>query len=181
VGVLLRRWRDRRRRSQLDLALAVGVSTRHLSFVETGRARPSPELLLVLAEELDVPLRATNELLLRAGYAPRYGETPLDHPRIGRAIAAVRRVLDAHDPYPGVLLDRRWNVLVANRGATALVAGLPHHVLQPELNLFRVSLHPDGLAPRTHDFPRRWPRRCGPTRRSRICPDRWSRMSQRWC
>src|SRR4051812_22501121 len=102
VGDLLRDWRTRRRRSQLDLALDVGVSTRHLSFVETGRSRPSVELVLAIAHHLDVPLRERNGLLLAAGFAPRFGETPLDAPTMDRVRGAVQQVLDAHDPYPGV-------------------------------------------------------------------------------
>ena len=120
VGPLVREWRTRRNRSQLDVALDVGVSTRHLSFVETGRARPSPELLLLIAERLDVPLRERNALLLAAGYAPRYSHVALGEPAMSRARAALQRMLDAHDPYPGVVVDRQWNVVVANRGASAL-------------------------------------------------------------
>jgi transcriptional regulator with XRE-family HTH domain len=149
VGALVRDWRLRRRRSQLDLALDAGVSTRHLSFVETGRARPSPELVLTLAERLDVPIRDRNELLLAAGYAPRYAETPLDAASMDRVRASLRRMLDAHDPFPGVVVDRQWNVVLANRGAGALVADLPVEVTGPPLNIFRASLHPDGLAART--------------------------------
>lgn len=156
-GPLLREWRDRRRFSQMDLALRAGVSTRHLSFVETGRAQPSAELLLALGRELSLPLREQNTLLLAAGFAPRFSETPLEHPRMQRAMAAVQKVLDAHDPYPAVLLDRLWNVVAANRGALALVGQVPAHLLGPPLNVFRVSLHPDGLAPRTHDR-ERWAR-----------------------
>lgn len=149
VGALLRAWRDRRGRSQLELALDAGVSTRHLSFVETGRSRPSAELVLALAEGLDVPLRERNTLLLAAGYAPRYAERPLDDPAMVQARAAIQQVLDAHDPYPGVLLDRRWDVVGANAGAMALLADLPDHLAGPPANVFRVSLHPDGLAGRT--------------------------------
>src|SRR5262245_25623421 len=111
VGELVRTWRTARRRSQMDLALDVGVSTRHLSFVETGRSRPSPELVLALADRLDVPLRERNELLLAAGYAPRYQERPLDDPQLHRARSAMQQMLAAHDPYPGVVIDRHWNVV----------------------------------------------------------------------
>ena len=152
VGPLLRSWRDHRRRSQMDLAVDVGVSTRHLSFIETGRSTPSPEVLLALAEGLEVPLRERNTLLLAAGYAPRYAETPLDDPAMTRARAAVQRVLDAHDPYPGVVLDRRWDVVGANAGALALIEALPADLLQPPLNLFRIALHPEGMAARTTNF-----------------------------
>ena len=152
IGELVRDWRGRRRRSQLDLAIDVGVSARHLSFVETGRSKPSPELVLALAEHLDVPLRERNTLLLAAGYAPRYSETPLDAPATTRARAAVQRLLDAHDPYPGLVLDRHWNVVATNNAALAITAGLPADLLGPPLNVFRVSLHPDGLAARTRNF-----------------------------
>lgn len=152
VGDLMKEWRSRRRRSQLDLSLDVGVSTRHLSFVETGRSRPSPELVVAVADHLDVPLRERNKMLLAAGYAPRYSEVPLDDPTMDRVRASLRRLLDAHDPYPGVVIDRQWNVVLANPSAQALTAGLPERVLAPRLNVFRVCLHPDGLAARTANF-----------------------------
>jgi len=153
VGPLVRDWRTRRRRSQMDLALEVGVSPRHLSFVETGRSRPSPELLLAVAEHLDVPLRERNTLLLAAGYAPRYPHTSLDDASMARVRATLQRLLEAHDPYPGVVIDRAWNVMVANSAATLLVRDLPPALLGPPLNVFRVCLHPDGLAARTLNFP----------------------------
>lgn len=149
VGPLLRDWRERRRRSQMDLALDVGVSPRHLSFVETGRSRPSAELVLALAEGLEVPLRERNALLQAAGHAPRYRQTPLSAPEMQRAMAAIQRILDAHDPYPGVVLDRRWDVVGANAGARRLLEGLPAHLREPVPNIFRLSLHPDGMAART--------------------------------
>ncbi len=136
----------------MDLALDVGVSTRHLSFVETGRSRPSPELILAVADRLEVPLRERNALLVAAGYAPRYPETALDSAAMARARTALQRLLDTHDPYPGVVIDRAWNVVLANRPALALVDGLPASVLGPPLNVFRVCLHPDGLARRTLNF-----------------------------
>ncbi|MCF7551126.1 helix-turn-helix transcriptional regulator [Pseudonocardia sp. WMMC193] len=150
VGPLLRDWRRRRRRSQLDLALDVGVSTRHLSYVETGRAQPSAELVLALADGLDVPLRECNTLLLAAGYAPRYPARPLADPALHQARAALRRVLDAHDPYPGVVVDRAWDVVLANRAAAELLDGVPE-ALRP--NVYRMCLHPDGLAARTRNLP----------------------------
>ncbi len=149
VGVLLRDWRSRRRRSQLDLALDVGVSPRHLSFVETGRSRPSPELVLAVADHLEVPLRERNTLLLAAGYAPRYSQRSLDDPSMEVARDSLQRMLDAHDPYPGVVVDRQWNVVLANAAASALVADLPAELLGPPLNVYRACLHPDGLASRT--------------------------------
>src|SRR3954451_16635122 len=114
VGLLLRDWRRRRRLSQLDLALEAGVSTRHLSFVETGRARPSPEMVEHLAEQLDVPLRDRNRLLLAAGYAPAYRERTLDEPEMGPVREALDRVLAGHEPYPAVVVDRGWNLVAAN-------------------------------------------------------------------
>ena len=152
AGPLLKEWRARRRRSQLDLAVEAGVSTKHLSFVETGRARPSPELLLTLARHLDVPLRDRNALLLAAGYAPRFTETSIDAPAMAHVRASLQRLLSTHDPYPGVVLDRRWNVVLANEAAGGLIAGLPPELLLPSMNIFRLSLHPDGLAAITLNF-----------------------------
>jgi transcriptional regulator with XRE-family HTH domain len=151
VGVLLKDWRGRRRRSQLDLAHDAGVSPRHLSFVETGRSRPSPELVLTLAEHLDVPLRERNALLLAAGYAPRFQETSLTDPEMHRIRASLQQVLDSHDPYPGVVLDRRWDVVLANTAALRLVSTLPRELREP-VNVFRAGLHPDGLAAVTTNF-----------------------------
>src|SRR5918997_2281990 len=111
VGPLLRDWRRRRRMSQLDLALEAGVSSRHLSFIETGRARPSAEMVLRLAEHLDVPLRDRNQLLLAAGYAPIYSEASLHSPAMLAIRAALRRLLKAHDPYPALVVDRWWNIV----------------------------------------------------------------------
>ena len=153
VGPLVKDWRVRRRRSQLDLAYDVGVSPRHLSFVETGRSKPSPELLLALADRLEVPLRERNTLLLAAGYAPRYPETSLDATAMTRARGALQRLLDTHDPYPGVVIDRQWNVVLANDAAALLTGSLPEHLLGPPLNVFRACLHPDGLAGVTLNFP----------------------------
>ncbi len=152
AGPLLKDWRSRRRLSQMDLAIEAGVSTKHLSFVETGRSKPSRELLLTLAKHLDVPLRDRNSLLLAAGYAPRYRETSIDDPAMQRITASLQRLLAAHDPYPGVALDRRWNVVLANEAAGRLVSTLPAHVLTPTVNIFRASLHPDGLAAVTLNF-----------------------------
>jgi transcriptional regulator with XRE-family HTH domain len=137
----------------MDLALDVGVSPRHLSFVETGRSRPSPELLLAVADRLDVPLRERNALLLAAGYAPRYQETSLNAAAMGRVRVALQRLLDTHDPYPGVAIDRLWNVVLSNQAATLLLEGVPDHLLGPPMNVFRLCLHPEGLARRTLNFP----------------------------
>lgn len=152
VGTLMREWRTKRRRSQLDLSLDVGVSTRHLSFVETGRSKPSPELVLAVAEHLDVPLRERNRMLLAAGFAPRYTQHSLDDSSMARVRTSLQQMLDAHDPYPGVVIDRQWNILLANQAALAFVRDLPEHVIEPEVNVFRVCLHPDGLAPQTRNF-----------------------------
>lgn len=152
VGALLRDWRSRRRRSQMDLALDVGVSTRHLSCIETGRARPSPAMLEALAGALDVPLRERNRLLLAAGYAPRYAARSLDDDGMRQVRAALERLLRAHEPNPGLVLDRQWNLVLANRPAQALAGLLPAALTQPGFNVFRASLHPQGLAALTENF-----------------------------
>lgn len=149
VGTLCRHWRQLRRRSQLDLSVDVGVSTRHLSFVETGRSRPSRELILTLGRHLDVPLREQNRMLLAAGFAPQYTDTPLDDADAEHVRGAIDRLLAAHEPFPGVAVDGDWNVISANAGAFGLVAGLPDHLLTPTINIYRASLHPDGLAGRS--------------------------------
>ena len=148
VGTLLRDWRGRRRMSQLDLALDAEISTRHLSFVETGRSQPSRELVLRLAEHLDLPLRERNQLLLAAGYAPVYSENSLDGPQLAAVRAAMRQVLYGHEPYPAVMVDRAWNLVEANTGLALLVAGTSPALLTPPVNALRVSLHPEGMAPR---------------------------------
>jgi transcriptional regulator with XRE-family HTH domain len=149
VGELLREWRERRRLSQLELSIQADISTRHLSFVETGRSRPSRELLLHLAEHLEVPLRERNVLLLAAGYAPAYAETPLDAEVMAPARAALDAVLSGHHPFPAVIVDGRWNLVTANRPALALLTeGVAPELLEPPINAMRVSVHPDGLAPR---------------------------------
>lgn len=145
IGELVKTWRSRRSCSQMALALDVGVSTRHLSFVETGRSKPSPELVLALAERLD-PLRERNTMLLAAGYAPRFSSHPLDDEAMAVIRSSLQRVLDAHDPYPGLVLDRRWNIVMVNRAAGRLVELLPPELRSEPINLFRASLHPDGLA-----------------------------------
>src|ERR671926_498464 len=123
VGPLLREWRERRRLSQLELALEAGVSARHVSFIETGRANPSPEMVLKLAGKLDVPLRESNQLLIAAGYAPRYGALAFEAPEMDPVREAIDRLLSAHDPYPAVVVDRHWELIAANRGAGLLTAG----------------------------------------------------------
>lgn len=148
VGDLLRDWRQRRRRSQLDLALDAEVSARHLSFVETGRAQPSREMLLRLAEQLDVPLRERNALLVAAGYAPVYAATPLDEPEMAAARRAIEMLLAGHEPYPALAVDRHWNLVTANRAVGLLLEGVAAHLLAPPANVLRLSLHPEGVAPR---------------------------------
>jgi transcriptional regulator with XRE-family HTH domain len=152
VGALLREWRERRRLSQLDLSCDAGISSRHLSFLETGRARPSREMLLHLAEELKVPLRARNALLLAAGFAPAYAERSLDDPALAGARRSIDRVLQAHEPFPALVVDRGWRMVAANRALAPLLAGVAPDLLQPPVNVLRVSLHPQGLGPRIANF-----------------------------
>jgi transcriptional regulator with XRE-family HTH domain len=152
VGTLLRDWRRRRRMSQLELALSAEVSARHLSFVETGRARPSRELLLHLAEHLDIPLRQRNELLLAAGLAPVFGETDLEAPAMQPVRDAIRRLLTAHEPFPAVVVDGRWNLIDSNRAVAVMLAGVEPTMLTPPVNVVRISLHPDGMARRIANF-----------------------------
>lgn len=146
IGPLLRSWRQRRQRSQLDLAGAARISTRHLSFVETGRAKPSRELILQLGLALDLPLRERNRLLLAGGYAPAYAERGLDSDALAAARDALERVLRAHEPYPALVVDRHWNLLLHNRPAGALMALVDPSLLQGRINVLRASLHPQGLA-----------------------------------
>jgi transcriptional regulator with XRE-family HTH domain len=148
VGGLLREWRQRRRLSQLDLAVEAEISTRHLSFLETGRARPSRDMVLHLAERLDVPLRERNLLLVAAGYAPVFPERPLSDPNLGAARKAVDLVLKGHEPYPALAIDRHWNLIATNDAATRLMKVDDAGLLEPPINVLRLSLHPGGLAPR---------------------------------
>ena len=148
VGELLRQWRQRRRLSQLELANQAEISTRHLSFVETGRSAPSREMLLRLAERLEVPLRERNLLLLAAGFAPVYAHTAWDAPQLEAVRAAVRQVLTGHDPYPAVAVDRAWTLVDANASVALLNDGVAPELLAPPANALRISLHPDGMAGR---------------------------------
>jgi transcriptional regulator with XRE-family HTH domain len=147
-GEQLRNWRQRRRLSQLDLAHEAEISTRHLSFVETGRSAPSREMVLRLAERLDVPLRERNAMLVAAGYAPMYRERPLSDPALAAAREAVELILKSHEPYPALAVDRHWNLLAHNAMVPLLMAGADPSLLQPPVNVLRLSLHPAGLAPR---------------------------------
>jgi transcriptional regulator with XRE-family HTH domain len=147
-GEHLRSWRQRRRLSQLDLAHHADISTRHLSFVETGRSMPSREMVLRLAARLDVPLRERNALLVSAGFAPMYRERPLDDPGMQAARQAVELVLKAHEPYPALAIDRHWNLVAANACVAPLMAGADAALLEGPVNVLRLSLHPRGIAPR---------------------------------
>jgi transcriptional regulator with XRE-family HTH domain len=149
IGPLLRDWRERRRMSQLDLALGAGVSARHVSFIETGRSRPSAEMVVQLAEYLDVPLRDRNGLLLAAGYAPAYGQRGLDEPEMEPVREALDRLLRGHEPFPALVIDRHWGLVAANRTVPLLTAGAAEHLLEPPINVLRLALHPEGMAPRT--------------------------------
>src|SRR5262245_56544617 len=148
IGPLLRGWRERRRQTQLGLSLDTGISSRHLSFLETGRARPSREMVLRLAERLDVPLRAQNELLLAAGFAPEYNERGLDDAALAQARRAIELVLQGHLPFPALAVDQRWTLIMANAASTALMSGVAPALLASPVNVLRLSLHPDGVAPR---------------------------------
>jgi len=153
VGDLLRTWRQRRRLSQLDLACEANISTRHLSFLETGRSRPSREMILHLAERLELPLRERNMMLVAAGFAPVFPERPLSDPALSAARRAVDLVLAGHAPYPALAVDRHWNLIAANETTQRLMAGAAPALLRPPVNVLRLSLHPDGLAPRIANLP----------------------------
>src|SRR6201985_572430 len=149
IGDHLREWRQRRHLSQLDLAGDAEISARHLSFVETGRAAPSRDMVLRLAERLDVPLRDRNVLLVAAGFAPAFPQRSLDDPALKPARAAIDLVLKAHEPNPALAVDRHWNLVSANRMVAPLPEGVAAELLPPPLNVLRVSFHPKGLAART--------------------------------
>jgi transcriptional regulator with XRE-family HTH domain len=153
VGDLLRKWREERKVSQLDLASRAEVSPRHLSFVETGRSAPSRGMVLRLAEHLEVPLRDRNLLLLAAGYAPVYTETRLDAPRLSMVLAAVRKILAGHEPYPALVVDGGWHMVEANASVALLTEGADPELLVEPFNVLRFSLHPRGLAPRILNLP----------------------------
>jgi len=149
-GELLRTWRDRRRLTQEELSHHAGVSTRHLSFLETGRSNPSREMVLELAEHLEIPLRERNPLLTAAGFAPVYSRTPLEAPEMEAVRAAVNQVLAGHAPYPALAVDRYWNIVNMNAAAALFAQDVDPGLLP---NVYRISLHPDGLAPRVVNFP----------------------------
>jgi transcriptional regulator with XRE-family HTH domain len=152
AGPLIREWRRRRSLSQLELASRSAVSGRHLSFIETGRARPSREMILHLSQRLDVPLRERNRMLLAAGYAPAFGEHSLEAAGMEPIRDALDRFLRAHEPYPALVVDRHWDIVAANRGVTLLTEGVAPELLEPPANALRVTLHPDGMAARILNF-----------------------------
>ncbi len=152
IGGLLRDWRQRRRMSQLDLALEADISTKHLSFVETGRAAPSREMLLRLCEHLDVPLRERNTLLVSAGFAPVFPERSLNDPALHQVRQAIDKILAGHEPYPALAIDRHWHMVAANRMLAPLLAGADAALLKPPVNVLRLSLHPQGLAGRIANY-----------------------------
>jgi transcriptional regulator with XRE-family HTH domain len=151
-GELLREWRDRRHVSQLGLACTADISTRHLSFLETGRSTPSREMVLRLSRVLDVPLRERNALLHAAGFAPAFSQHPLDDPALEAARHAVDLVLRGHEPFPALAIDRHWNVVAMNTAVPPLIAGADASLARPPVNVLRLSLHPDGLASRIRNF-----------------------------
>jgi transcriptional regulator with XRE-family HTH domain len=152
AGALLREWRQRRNLSQLELALRSAVSARHLSFIETGRARPSREMVLHLAERLDVPLRERNRLLLAAGFAPVFGERSFDEREMAPVRQALDRFLSAHEPYPAIVIDRHWNVVAANSGVAYVNQDVAPELRTPPANALRIALHPDGLGSRVSNL-----------------------------
>ncbi len=153
AGELLREWRQRRRLSQLDLAIQADISARHLSFVETGRSRPTSEMILRLTEHLDVPLRERNTLLLAGGYAPAYPAHGLDEPELAAVRGALRRVLAGHEPYPALVVNRHWELIDANSAVAVLTSGAAPWLLEPPVNVLRLSLHPEGMASRIANLP----------------------------
>jgi transcriptional regulator with XRE-family HTH domain len=150
-GSLMKEWRQRRRLSQLDLAIEADVSSRHVSFIETGRSAPSRAMVLRLATALDVPLREQNQLLMAAGLAPVYSERSLEDPDMGAVRDGIDQVLKAYEPFPCLAVDRGWNIVAANAGAALLLEGVAPHLLDPP-NALRISLHPEGLAPRIRNL-----------------------------
>jgi transcriptional regulator with XRE-family HTH domain len=152
IGGHLREWRQRRRLSQLALACDADISTKHLSFIETGRSLPSRDMVLRLAERLEVPLRERNLLLVAAGYAPVFPERPLRDPALGPARKVVDLVLAGHEPYPALAIDRHWTLVAANKAVAPLLVGIEPSLLRPPVNALRLGLHPAGLAPRVANF-----------------------------
>ena len=153
LGLQLRSWRQRRRMNQLDLAVEAEISSRHLSFIETGRSKPSRATVMRLADGLDLPLRNRNALLLAAGFAPLYPEHSIDDPSLAAARETVQRILDCHMPFPALAVDRHWTLIAANSAAGALLEGVEPALLQPPVNVLRLSLHPEGLGRKSSILP----------------------------
>jgi transcriptional regulator with XRE-family HTH domain len=153
VGELLREWREHRRLSQLELSIQADISTRHLSFVETGRSKPTPEMILRLGEQLDVPLREQNTLLLAGGYAPACPQHGMDEPELANVRAALSQVLTGHQPYPAVVINRWWELVETNSAISIFLDGCADELLEPPVNVLRLSLHPDGMASRIANLP----------------------------
>jgi transcriptional regulator with XRE-family HTH domain len=147
VGEIVKEWRELRRLSQLDLAVEAEISQKHLSFIESGRSAPSREMLLHIADHLDVPLRERNAMLLTAGFAPAFPDRSLNDPSVALAKASVERVLSAHEPFPALAFDRHWNLVIANQAVWSLLQAASEDLLKAPVNILRVSLHPAGLAP----------------------------------
>jgi transcriptional regulator with XRE-family HTH domain len=147
IGDLVRTWREQRHLSQLDLAVEADISQKHLSFIESGRSAPSRDMVLLLAEHLDVPLRERNAMLLAAGFAPVFRDRPLNDPALARAMASIDRLLKAHEPYPALTVDRHWNMVAANAAVAPLLVAVDPELMKPPVNVLRASLHPRGLAP----------------------------------
>jgi transcriptional regulator with XRE-family HTH domain len=151
-GRLVRDWRQKRRMSQLALASEAEISSRHLSFLESGRSAPSRDMVLRLAEHLEAPLRTRNRMLLAAGFAPAFPERPLADPTLGAVRTALETLLRAHEPFPALAVDRHWNLVAANRAVAPLMAGAGQALLESPTNVLRLSLHPEGIAPRIENF-----------------------------
>jgi transcriptional regulator with XRE-family HTH domain len=152
VGRLLREWRKRRNLTQSELAIQTELSTRHLSFVETGRSQPSRSVVLRLCDELDLPLRERNEFFLAAGYAPPFSESPIASKQLAPALTALRATLEALSPNPAVLIDRRWNLIDANPTISLLIADVAAELLEPPVNVLKLTLDPRGMAPRIPNY-----------------------------
>lgn len=148
IGHLLRTWRTRRRLTQMELALDTDISTRHLSFLETGRSQPSRDMIERLADQLDIPLRERNALFVAAGFAPTYPERELDDEKMTRVRAAIHVILTGHEPFPALAVDRHWNLVAANRATAPFFVGLEPALTTPPINVLRATLHPDGVASR---------------------------------
>lgn len=153
AGDLIRHWRNQRHLTQQELAIQCGISSRHLSFIETGRSNPTAAMIVRVCEELDVPLRHRNDILMAAGHAPVYSESTFDQPSMSSISQALIQILDGHLPYPAVVVDRQWNMVDANPAIDRLIAGCAPELLEPPVNVLRLSLHPGGLAPRIRNLP----------------------------